>query len=256
MVDVVQSLKANLHPMGVLPILNLSSATPLYAQLLEHFHQLIHSGQLQPGDRFPAEMDLAKEYGVARITVRRAIEELVHEGLLVRRQGKGSFVAATKIERELINVRSFSAHIQARGMQPGARVVSVQTHPATARLAETLGVAVGSPVVAIQRVRYANGEPTAVETSFVSLDRCPGIDQVDFNQNSLYRVLEETYHMKPANSRSTLEMTPATAHEAKLLGIAPGAPLFLMKATVSVADGTVAEHAKNLCRADRFRFQI
>lgn len=242
--------------LGVFLILNLDSATPLYAQLLDHFHQLIHSGQLKPGDRFPAEMDLAKEYGVARITVRRAIEELVHEGLLVRRQGKGSFVAESKIERELVNVRSFSAHIQARGMQPGARVVSVQTNPATKRLAEILGVAPGAPVAEIQRIRLANEEPTALETSYVSLERCPGIDQVDFSKNSLYQVFEQQYHMKPENSRTTLEMTPATNNEAKLLGIAPGAPLFLMKAIVSVADGTVAEYAKNLCRADRFRFQI
>lgn len=241
---------------GVIPMLNLSSATPLYAQLLDHFRHLIHSGQLVPGDRFPAELELAKEYGVARITVRRAIEELVQEGLLVRRQGKGSFVASPKIERELVNVRSFTAQIQSHGMQPGTQVVSVQTLPATKQLSTALGVDEGAPVVEFRRVRSANGEPAALETSYISLERCPAIDQIDLTTNSLYQVLEERYDLKPASSRKTLELASATNQEAKLLHVAPGTPLFLMKAVVFSTAGPVAEYAKILYRADRFRFQV
>lgn len=229
---------------------------PLYAQLIDRFRQMIESGELAPGDRFPAELDLAEQYGVARITVRRAINELVQDGLLVRRQGKGSFVATPKIERELVNVASFTARMQAKGIHPGSKVLDVQVISATKKLATQLLVPEGAPIVEIQRLRYANEEPTALETSYLSLDRCPGINEVDFNCCSLYQVLEKKYAMRPDHSRRTLEMAFATNKESRLLQISAGAPLFLMQAVVSTADGTVMEYAKLLFRGDRFRFQI
>lgn len=122
--------------------------------------------------------------------------------------------------------------------------------------ASWMGIAEGSPVAEIQRARFANGDPTTLETSFVSLLRCPEIDQVDFSSNSLYQVLDTQYGLKPSTSRRTLEMAYATSSEAQLLQITPGAPLFLMKAVVHATDGPVMEFAKILFRADRFRFQI
>lgn len=242
--------------MGPTTLLELNSAVPLYAQLLERFRRQIESGELKPGDRFPAELDLAQQYGVARITIRRAIEELVQDGLLVRRQGKGSFVAAPKIDRELVNVSSFTARMQARGLQPGSKVVGVHVIAATGSLAHNLGVPVDSPVAEIQRVRYANDEPMSLEASYVSLERCPGINQVDFNNHSLYQVLESIYSLRPAGSRKTLELAFATHQESQLLQVSAGAPLFLLKAVVSTADDRVMEYAKLLFRGDRFRFQV
>jgi GntR family transcriptional regulator len=240
------------HP----PTLDQHSAQPLYAQLIDHFRRLITSGELKPGDRFPAELDLMKQYGVARITVRRAMSELVREGLLVRARAKGSFVASPKIERELHNLASFSERMQARGLRAGSKVVQVGVMPATPRIAEALELAEGSPVAEIQRVRYANDEPTALETSYLSLERCPGIEREDFNRQSLYQVLETKYGLRPASARRTLELTFTTNRESKLLQIAPRAPLFLMMAIVSADDGTIVEYAKILFRGDRFRFQI
>src|SRR5262249_30370163 len=129
------------------------SAQPLYAQLIDHFRRLISEGELQPGDRFPAELDLMKQYGVARITVRRAMSELVREGLLERARAKGTFVATPKIDRELHNLASFSERMQARGLRAGSRVVQVDVIPATERIAAALDLAEGSPVAEIQRVR-------------------------------------------------------------------------------------------------------
>jgi GntR family transcriptional regulator len=242
--------------LGPLLALDQHSAQPLYAQLIDHFRRLITEGELKPGDRFPAELDLMKQYGVARITVRRAMSELVREGLLERARAKGTFVAAPKIERELHNLASFTERMQARGLRAGSRVVQVGVIRASERIAAALDVAEGSPVAEIQRVRLTNDEPTALETSYLSLERCPGIEGEDFNSQSLYQVLETRYGLRPASARRTLELTFATPRESKLLLIAPRAPLFLMMAVVSADDGTVVEYAKILFRGDRFRFQI
>jgi GntR family transcriptional regulator len=245
------------YPSGVtVSTLDLQSSVPLYAQLVDRFRQMIQSREFQPGDRFPAELDLMKEYGVARITVRRAISELEREGLLVRARAKGTFVATPKIERELLNVASFTERMQARGLQVGSRVLGVSIIAASPRIVAALQIAADAPVVEIQRVRTTNTEPTALETSYVSLDRCPGVDEVDFSRSSLYQVLETRYGLKAAESHKTLELTFATNREARLLQIAANAPLFLLTSTTSTADGTVMEYVKSLLRADRFRFQI
>lgn len=237
-------------------IIESRSPTPLYVQLVEQFRHMIESGELKPGDQFPTELELVEKYGVARITVRRAINELVQDGLLVRRQGKGTFVARPKIERELINVSSFSNRMLAQGLHPSSKVMGVERISATAKLARILGAPEGAPLVVIRRIRYANEEPTALETSYLVEERCPGIAHRDLSQQSLYKILEEEYCLTPDHSRRTLEVTSATSTEARLLQLHVGAPLFLIKATVYTADETVMEYAKLLFRADRFRFQL
>ncbi len=239
-----------------IPELNQNGQEPLYSQVLEHFRHLIRTGELKPGDRLPAELELARRLAVARVTVRRALAELVREGVLVRARAKGTFVAAPKLERELLNVASFSDRMRALGLQAGSRVVHVRVIEAAPRIAEALQVAPGAPVAEIRRVRLADDEPTAIETSYLSLDRCPGIEREDLNRQSLYGVLATKYGLRPATSRRTLELTYATREESKLLQTAPNAPLFLLTAVVCTDDGTVMEYVKNLYRGDRVRFQI
>lgn len=237
-------------------MLDPNSSTPLYVQLSDQFRQMIETGELKTGDRFPAELDLVKQLGVARITVRHAIDELVQDGLLVRRQGKGTFVAAPKIERHLVDVAGFTARMRARGVQVTSRVLDSAVIAATPKLANHLAIAPGDAVLQIRRVRYTNGDPAAVETSFLALDRCPGIDQMDFSQQSLYEVLETQYGMRAATSRKTLEYTQANSLESNVLQIPAGAPLFLLAATVYTGEGVPLEFAKILLRGDRVRFQI
>ncbi|MFZ5823929.1 MAG: GntR family transcriptional regulator [Bacillota bacterium] len=236
-------------------MLDQKSPKPLYTQLAEHFRGMIETGELKPGDQFPAELDLVQRYGVARITVRHAIADLVSEGLLMRRQGKGTFVAAPKIERALVNVSSFSARLQAAGLQPSAKMLRCEVIPAPERLAKELRIEPEAPVVVFTRLRYSNGEPLALEFSHLSLDRCPGLDEVDLNTQSLYRTLEDRYGLRPTHSRKTLELALARPEEAVALDITSGSPLFLLRATV-LGDSDPIEYVKTLMRGDRIRFQI
>lgn len=235
--------------------LDRNSIKPLFLQIYERIYQKIASGDWRPGAQIPPELDLARWYGVGRVTVRRAIDDLVHDRLLVRRRAKGTFVAEGKIERRLVDVESFTSRMEALGREARARVLAVDRVPATRSMAQALKVPPESPLVAVTRLRLANGDPLAIETSTLSLDRFPGFDEIDFEGVSMYRLLADRYGVRPERSQKTLEITTADRSEAMRLGINVGAPLFLLTATVYQADVPV-EHVKTLLRGERFRFRI
>lgn len=235
--------------------LDRDSSKPLYLQIYEELCDFLASGDLKPGDRFPNELELVEKYSVARITVRRAIAEMVQEGRLIRQAGKGTFVATPKIERQLVNVSSFSKRMEALGLQASAQVLETKVVAATPRLSRELDVEIESPVLSLIRLRFSNQMPVAVENSYVSLLACPNLDKVDFNNSSLYEVLDECYGLHPVKSEKTLELTTANAWEAKQLNISQGSPLFLLRAQV-LGEQIPIEYVKILLRADRFRFRI
>ncbi len=232
-----------------------NSAKPLYSQIYDHIFQMIMDGGLKPGDQLPAEMDLAAQYEVGRITVRRAIAELVQEGYLGRQAGKGTFVAPRKIERELVNVTSFTERMQAIGMHASAELLSLEVIPCTNRLAKELLVEPETPVLLLTRLRSSDDVPVSLERSYISLLRCPGLNKISLEKTSLYQVLKEQYNLTPIRSKKTLELTIASEWEAKRLHILPRTPIFLLRATVFANDGPF-EYVKSLMRGDKFRFQI
>lgn len=229
---------------------------PLYVQFSEKIRQMILTGDLSVGDRLPAEVDLAKKYGVGRITIRKAINELVTDDLLVRRRGKGTFVAEPKINRDLVDVTSFTERMQSRGIRAGAICHKVSKFKTDEKLLRKLQLPKGADVVEIIRIRLTNGTPVALERSYLPSNLCPDIENEDLENNSLYYLLEQKYSIRPQHSVKTLELTRATSEEAKLLQVSTGTPLFLMLATVFTEENQVLEYAKNLFLGDRFRFQV
>ncbi len=247
--------KPTLSDVIATPVLSRESSKPLYLQIYDELCEFIQTGGLKPGDQFPTELELVDRYEVGRITVRRAIAEMVQEGRLVRRAGKGTFVATPKIERQLVDVSSFTERMRALGLQPSARVIEVKTVPATARLARELDVPADDPVLALVRLRFSNDVPVALETSFLSLGRCPGLDALELEHVSLYELLGTHYGLHAVSSEKTLELATANAWEAKHLNIRPGAPLFLLRARV-MGECEPIEYVKTLLRGDRFRFKV
>ncbi|UUZ84983.1 GntR family transcriptional regulator [Paenibacillus sp. P26] len=201
-------------------------------------------------------MDLAKKYSVARITIRKAINELVQDHLLVRRAGKGTFVSEPKIERELVSVAGFTERLQSRGIKAGAKTIEVNRMKSDAKLAGLLRIPQGAEIVEIARLRLIHEVPVALERSYIPLSLCPDIDKESFDNNSLYLLLENKYSLRPYHSSKTLELTRATNKEAKWLQVSKGSPLFLMMATVFTEDNTVMEYVKTLFIGERFRFQV
>lgn len=232
------------------------SVKPLYHQIYDHLHQQIDSGKLSPGDQIPAEIDLMKEYLVARITVRRAIRELVNEGVLDRHAGKGTFVSKPKIDRALVNVTSFSSRMEAIGLHASAKLISKEIISAPHKIAEELQIPTGSPLLFLNRLRYSNGDPLVLERVYLSLERFAGLDEMDLENISLYNLLSERFSVKPTRSKKTLELVTANAEESRLLNSSVTHPtLFLLRATVYGEDFPI-EYVKILLKGERFRFQI
>lgn len=144
------------------------AAIPLYQQVIDIIKNEINSGAYKAGARIPNEFELAENYKVGRVTVRRAIEELVQQGYLTKRQGKGTFVNAPKLKRKIRqkdDVQSFSDACRVNGMEPGACVISRKILPADSTEAQFFGVPVGTDLICVERVRTADGVPVMLENN-------------------------------------------------------------------------------------------
>ena len=144
--------------------LNPTSKLPLYQQLYEKLEGRIRSGQWKPGDMIPPESELIRQYGVSRITVRKVLDMLVTEGLLVRERGRGSFGAAPKLEHGMTRIVSFTDDMRQRGYSPGTKIIFMGLVPATRIIAAALGVPEGEELARIDRLRLADGEPRPITT--------------------------------------------------------------------------------------------
>jgi GntR family transcriptional regulator len=229
------------------------ASQPLYHRVYREIAKEIESGSLQPGDRLPSERWLCDELGVSRATVRRAIEELVTDGM-VEGRGRGSFVTGDALVEPPNTLMSLSELGRSRGLAATSRVLAADLRAATIDEAEAFGIAPGAEVFELQRLRMLDGLPIAVDHNRVPLRLVPEAALLDFATASLYDTLEREGH-PPARADYELEARGADAHEAELLGLAPGAPV-LFATTVAIGeDGRVVDLGRTVYRADRYRFQ-
>ncbi|MGE5483521.1 MAG: GntR family transcriptional regulator [Ignavibacteriales bacterium] len=227
---------------------------PLYYQIKEIIKADIAGGRLKPGDQISPETVLTAEYGVSRMTVRQAVLELVNEGLLYRKRGKGTFVAAPKITRGLARLTSFTEDMEARGLRPSGRVISLEEAAADEDVAGLLGVAGGAPVVRLERLRLADGTPMALEVGHMVLPRFEWVFSEDLETDSLYRLLKEKYGVDLGRAHETIEVVVANRYEAGLLEVDPGVPLLKMERVSYDQKGEAVEVVKSVYRADRYKF--
>ncbi|HEY7045287.1 MAG TPA: GntR family transcriptional regulator [Nocardioidaceae bacterium] len=222
-------------------------------QVRERLEQLIST--LSPGEPLPVERDLAKDLGVARMTLRRAVDALVLEQRLIRRQGSGTFVAAPKVTQRL-SATSFSADMRARGLRPGSHTVFARQAPAGMMLSSLLGVPPHANVLHVRRLRMADDEPMALEDLHVPSDIAPGLTGDDLEDTSFYELLAQRYQRPIVAGTQTVEPCLVSREEAKLLHVEVGAPAFLFERTSRIADGRVAEFVRSIYRGDRYRIVV
>ncbi|NPV51977.1 MAG: GntR family transcriptional regulator [Firmicutes bacterium] len=235
---------------------NRDNPIPLYVQIKDFWKRRIESGELQPGDQLPAEQDLCEQHGVSRITVKQAINALASEGLVIRHQGRGTFVASRKFQQDLLRLTSFTEDMSQRGLMAGARLLSKQIVPATSELVKNLGVLEGGKLLCIERVRLANNEPLALETVYFPYDLCPGLLDEDLQSQSVYNLLEQKYGLTLYRAEQFLEPGLATAREARLLQISKGDAVLLIERVTYLKDGRRVEFAKSVYRGDKYRFHV
>lgn len=229
---------------------------PYYAQLAAILRGKIENGEWRPHDRLPSESELERTYGVSRTVVRQALGLLSTEGLLHSRKGKGTFVAERKLTAALLQtLTSFYDEMSARGHPPVSRILTLEREAATRDIASVLGLANNAWIIKLRRLRFVNGEPLVLSTSYIPYDLCPGLLEEDLSQSSLYGLIERKYGLEIVSGVRHIEAVPAPKDEARMLQIKAGAPLLVVRSTTYLRSGRAIEFSIAKHRADRSRFE-
>lgn len=211
------------------------------------------TAELSPGSPVPPERELAEQYGTSRTTVRQALGELVAEGRLLRVQGKGTFVAGPKVAQSL-QLTSYTEDMKAQGLTPTTRMLELGYVTADEAMAERLDIKIGGRVLRIHRLRMADGEPMAIETTHLAARRFPGLRRRLDRHPSLYEALSTAYGVRLAEAEETIETVLATPHDAQLLGVDVGVPLLSLSRHSFDTEGEPVEFVRSLYRGDRYKF--
>ena len=228
----------------VAPRLSKDADLPLYAQLYGILRGQVLAGELAPGDLIPAESELVAAYGVSRITVRAALDQLVHDGLIDRQRGRGSFVKAPAESEARACMVSFTDQMLRAGREPGTRIAGVARGHGTELGLAASPFATDDLLVRVDRVRLVDGVPAAVMRAFLPDRRVPGLGADTFAERgpeqSLLFVLERRYGLPLDQGEET--MAPGTVAEpfASLLGIAPGSAVLVKTCVVRDVAGAAA----------------
>ncbi|MDA1477004.1 GntR family transcriptional regulator [Bacillus changyiensis] len=231
------------------------SHIPIYYQIETEIKKLVESANLKPGDLIPSEREFAETYGVSRMTVRQAVNNLVNEGILVRQRGKGTFIAKPKIEQTLEGLTSFSEDMKSRGMSPSTKMLGFQIMDCDQRMALKLKINEGTSVYEVKRIRLADGIPMAYEISYLPVGLLKGLTE-EIMYASLYDYIENTLSLKIARATQTLEPSIAYKAESESLDIDEGTPVLLIERYSYLEDGRPFEYVKSIYRGDRYTFII
>ena len=214
---------------------------------------------MKPGDYLPSENKLAQMYNINRLTVRQALSELVEEGLVEKRRGKGTIIRHPKNIENLTELRGFTDEANMIGHLASSIVLENKLVDAPGIVMEKLKLPIGSKNVLLKRLRLLDNTPYAIEWSYIN----PAIDtrvlsvlEMDMSKLSLYKFFRDTLELKMQYADETLEVTAATSESAKLLSISLGSCIVLRRRFTYVYNERCVEYVQSLYRGDKYRFNV
>ncbi len=235
--------------------IDLHSKLPLYDQIERNLRDLIVNGHLKPGEAMPGEWDLAELYGVSRLTVRRALDELVRQNWLEKKHGVGTFVRQPTMATIAAGKLSFTEQMRSIGREPGSRFIGQNLTNATDKVARALKIQEGDPIIEITRVRMADAVPILLETACLSTARFPDLENLDWSQGeSLYKILSDKYNVNITALDHTIKPVTLTATEARYLNARAGIPALLSEIIAYTPGGEPVEYAWSVSNGDRSEF--
>lgn len=233
--------------------------TPLYQQVKQYLEELIASGRMTPGDRLPSERELEEKFGVSRITVRRALQEMTNEERISRIPGKGSFLLEPKVE-PLTALTSFSENMRAQGRVPSYRDTTTEIVTAPGQVAATLNLANGERVLNLFRLMLADEVPMAIQNAYLPERlylRQPSLFAADLlNVLSLYKVLEVELGVQLYRAEEQVDAALIKPEEAELLEVQPDTPVIIVKRTTYDVNEQAVEFVKLVFPAERYRYKV
>jgi DNA-binding GntR family transcriptional regulator len=238
-------------PLGV--TVDRNSPVPLYFQIAEQLERVIDSGELEPGARLDNEVELADRLAVSRPTLRKAIERLVAQGLVVRRRGVGTVVVPRRVKRP-IALTSLHDDLTEAGRGPATRVLGIDDEPASPHVAAALGVAEGAPVVSVERVRFADETPLAVMHNYLPGGLLP-VTAESLERGGLYEMLRAAGR-QPQVASQTIGARTVTPREARLLNTPRSATVLTMTRTAFDSTGRALEYGTHAYLAERYSFEM
>jgi GntR family transcriptional regulator len=227
--------------------LDKNSSEPLYSQLFDRLRNMIETGELSTGDRLPAERELAESLSVSRITARQAIDALVKSGLVYRERGRGTFVAEPHMHH-VMNFTSFSQDMVSRGLHPSSQVLTQELTCVDEKLQKVLKLGPDGLAIHIVRIRLADGNPLALQSTYLPYSLCPGLETRDLNSASLYSLLRENYYINPAWTEAKMEVQCATEEEAHHLQIDISDPVLIVKGVTFTESFDIIESVRTVYR--------
>ena len=234
----------------------MNTVLPLHAQLKEMIISEISEGNLNPGDKLPTQKELGVQHGMSHMTVRRALDELIKEGVIRSVRGKGLYVSRRTLATDSGSLLGFDEQIYRLGMMPSKRVLCAEIISASTMLAQMLNVEVGVPLVSLERLLLANDTPVAIIISYLPHSLCPGLLNHDFEKGSLFATLRQVYSLQLSGAESIIRAVLANKEQAGLLQISRPSGLLLREQVTYLKDGTVIEFSRSYLRGDNYHMHV
>lgn len=232
--------------------LDFSGRTQLYYQLYDILLDDIKSGKYKAGELLPTENELIAKYDVSRITVRKAMDLLLNEGLIGKRRGYGTYVEQKKMEQTLNKVIHFSNDMERRGYKTSVKMLENKQVKASKIISQALEVPEGSSLIHVNRLRYANDIPMCIESAYLIWEWCPEVLNYNFAQLSLRNFLAQNYNIVWKKAFQKIYAVKANIKFANLLGIKDGDPMIYIERISYNQDGAPGEYLQSYYRSDMF----
>jgi GntR family transcriptional regulator len=227
---------------------------PRYYQLKEILEKRIQAGEFKPGDQFPTDEQLCRDYGLSRGTVRRAVEMLISSGLLHREQGRGTFLNSPQQSPVFFRLASFDEEMKSRGWKPRTSLVSRRVFPAAKEVAKQLQIPVREKVIEIIRLRMADEKPIAYETRYLSFKTCRHLLGEDLENQSIHSLLINKYALPLVRACYTIEARVLSQKESGILQVAAGCAGFVIERVTFTTNDKPVTWYRTVYRGDVYRF--
>lgn len=232
------------------------NGVPFYHQLKEIFIEKIDNGEWRPGETIPPENQLCDQFNVSRGPVRQALDLLVRDGLLSRKQGKGTIVLPPKIEEGLGAFYSFTTLIEQKGMRATAEMLSFEIVPAQGSVTRYLEISDDAPLFKVRRLRLANNEPLILEVIYIPTGVCSSLTVEKMLSTPLYTLLATCYNVTLARAKQFFEPVVTDEYESQKLGIPTGSPALLIQNITYSNEERPIVLSKAIMRGDRVRYYV